>query len=56
MDFQEFMIMPVGTESFHEGLRMCTEIYQALKKILKDKDLSTGVGDEGGFAPNSSSA
>ena len=56
VDFQEFMIMPVGTESFHEGLRMCTEIYQALKKILKDKELSTGVGDEGGFAPNLSSA
>ena len=52
VDFQEFMIMPVGAENFREGLRMCAEIYQSLKKILKDRKLSTGVGDEGGFAPD----
>lgn len=52
VDFQEFMIMPVGALSFREGLRMCTEIYHTLKKLLNDKGLSTGVGDEGGFAPN----
>ncbi|MGN0399022.1 MAG: phosphopyruvate hydratase [Blautia sp.] len=52
VDFQEFMIMPVGAENFREGLRICAEIYQALKKILKDRKLSTGVGDEGGFAPD----
>lgn len=52
VDFQEFMIMPVGAENFREGLRMCAEIYQFLKKILKDRKLSTGVGDEGGFAPD----
>ena len=44
--------MPVGAENFREGLRMCAEIYQSLKKILKDRKLSTGVGDEGGFAPD----
>lgn len=52
VDFQEFMILPVGACCFKEGLRMCAEIYHALKKILKDDGLSTAVGDEGGFAPN----
>ena len=50
-DFQEFMVMPVGAESFSEGLRWGAEIYQALKKVLKGKGYSTNVGDEGGFAP-----
>jgi len=50
-DFQEFMVMPVGAESFAEALRWGSEIYQALKKVLKDKGYSTNVGDEGGFAP-----
>lgn len=52
VDFQEFMIMPVGACCFKEGLRMCAEIYHCLKKLLKERNLSTGVGDEGGFAPN----
>lgn len=52
VDLQEFMIMPVGAGSFHDGLRMCVEIYQFLKIILKEEKLSTGVGDEGGFAPD----
>lgn len=52
VDFQEFMIVPVGACCFKEGLRMCAEIYHMLKKILKSQDLSTAVGDEGGFAPN----
>ncbi|HNW81744.1 MAG TPA: phosphopyruvate hydratase [bacterium] len=52
VDLQEFMIMPVGAESFREGIRMNSEIFHTLKKILKDRGLSTGVGDEGGFAPN----
>ena len=52
VDFQEFMIMPVGACCFKEGLRMCSEIYHTLKKILHDKGLSTAVGDEGGFAPD----
>ncbi|MCA9299238.1 MAG: phosphopyruvate hydratase, partial [Phycisphaerales bacterium] len=52
VDFQEFMIQPWGFDSFHEGLRAGVEIYHALKKVLKDKGLSTAVGDEGGFAPN----
>jgi len=52
VDLQEFMIMPVGAENFKEGLRICAEIYQVLKRICKSKGLSTGVGDEGGFAPN----
>lgn len=56
VDFQEFMIMPVGAVGFKEGLRMCAEVYQNLKKILQHKGLSTGVGDEGGFAPDISSA
>lgn len=52
VDFQEFMIMPVQAESFADGLRICAEIYHNLKKILNDRGLSTGVGDEGGFAPD----
>ena len=50
--FQEFMIRPVGAPSFKEGLRMGAEVFHALKKVLKDRGLSTAVGDEGGFAPN----
>ena len=50
--FQEFMIRPVGASSFSEGLRMGAEVFHALKKVLKDRNLSTAVGDEGGFAPN----
>jgi enolase len=52
IDFQEFMVMPVGAESFKEGLRMGVEIFHALKNVLKKKGYSTNVGDEGGFAPN----
>lgn len=52
IDFQEFMIMPVGAESFREGLRMGAEIFHTLKKALKDAGHNTNVGDEGGFAPN----
>ena len=52
IDFQEFMVMPVGAESFKEGLRMGVEIFHALKGVLKKKGYSTNVGDEGGFAPN----
>ena len=52
VDFQEFMIMPIGACCFKEGLRMCAEIYHTLKKILHEKHLSTAVGDEGGFAPD----
>ena len=52
IDIQEFMVMPFGAESFSEGLRMGTEIFHHLKKVLKDKGYSTNVGDEGGFAPN----
>ena len=52
VDLQEFMIMPVGAESFSEGLQMCAEIYHTLKKILKAGGYATEVGDEGGFAPN----
>lgn len=52
VDLQEFMIMPSGAKSFSEGLRMCVEIYQFLKILLKKKGLSTAVGDEGGFAPD----
>ncbi len=55
VDFQEFMIMPVGAESFSDAVRMASETFHALKDILKSKGLSTGVGDEGGFAPNLSS-
>ena len=52
VDVQEFMIMPVGAESFKEGLRWCTEVFHALADILKSKGLATSVGDEGGFAPD----
>ena len=51
-DFQEFMVMPVGAESFREGVRWGAEIYQSLKKVLHDGGYSTNVGDEGGFAPS----
>ncbi|MFO0321964.1 MAG: phosphopyruvate hydratase [Bacteroidota bacterium] len=52
IDFQEFMIMPVGASSFSEGLRMGTEVFHHLKAVLKSKNLATNVGDEGGFAPD----
>ncbi len=52
IDFQEFMVMPVGATSFSEGLRWGVEIFHHLKKVLSDKGYSTNVGDEGGFAPN----
>ncbi|MBM7614358.1 phosphopyruvate hydratase [Alkaliphilus hydrothermalis] len=52
VDIQEFMVMPVGAETYREGLRMGVEIYHNLKAVLKEKGLATGVGDEGGFAPN----
>ena len=55
VNIQEFMIMPVGAKSFSECLRMSAEIYHTLKSVVKSKGLSTGVGDEGGFAPNLSS-
>ncbi|GIV44065.1 MAG: enolase [Bacteroidia bacterium] len=55
IDFQEFMVIPVKANSFAEGLRMGTEVFHSLKKVLHDKGLSTNVGDEGGFAPNLSS-
>jgi enolase len=56
IDFQEFMIMPVGAETFAEALRMGTEVFHHLKAVLKEKGLSTTVGDEGGFAPNLTSS
>jgi enolase len=52
IDFQEFMVMPIGASSFSEGLRWGVEVFHALKTVLKDKGYSTNVGDEGGFAPN----
>lgn len=52
IDIQEFMVMPVGADTFSEGLRMGTEIFHSLKQVLRDKGHSTNVGDEGGFAPN----
>jgi enolase len=52
VDFQEFMVLPVGAESFSEAVQMGAEIFHNLKKVLKSKGLNTGVGDEGGFAPN----
>ena len=52
INIQEFMIMPVGAKTFAEGLRWCAEVYHSLKNVLKSKNLSTAVGDEGGFAPN----
>jgi len=56
VDFQEFMIMPVGAPSFREALRMGSEIFHSLKKVLHEKGMNTAVGDEGGFAPNVASA
>ncbi|HEY3754895.1 MAG TPA: phosphopyruvate hydratase [Opitutaceae bacterium] len=56
IDFQEFMIMPVGAKTFAEGLRMGCEVFHSLKKALKDQGLATAVGDEGGFAPKLASA
>src|SRR5437764_3399990 len=56
IDFQEFMILPKGVATFSEALRAGSEIFQHLKNILKDRGLSTAVGDEGGFAPNFNSA
>jgi enolase len=56
IDFQEFMIMPIGAPTFREGLRYGAEIFHSLKKVLHDRGLSTAVGDEGGFAPNLASA
>ena len=55
LDVQEFMILPVGAERFCVGLRQCCEVYHALEGLLKEKGLSTGIGDEGGFAPDLSS-
>lgn len=52
VDIQEFMIIPTGSKSFEEGLRWCSEIYATLKKVIREKGLSTAVGDEGGFAPD----
>nr|MDQ3082908.1 phosphopyruvate hydratase [Gemmatimonadota bacterium] len=52
VDFQEYMVVPVGADTFAEGLRMGAEVFHALKKVLVKRKLSTGVGDEGGFAPD----
>ena len=52
VDIQEFMVQPVGAASFTEALRMGSEIFHSLKKVLSERGLSTSVGDEGGFAPN----
>src|SRR5690606_8492994 len=52
VDIQEFMIAPIGAGSFREALRWGTEVYHALKSVLKERGLSTGLGDEGGFAPD----
>ena len=52
IDLQEFMVVPVGADSFAEGLRIGAEVYHALKRVLHERGLSTGVGDEGGFAPD----
>jgi len=52
VDFQEFMVVPIGAETFAEGLRIGVEVFHALKKVLAKRNLSTAVGDEGGFAPN----
>jgi enolase len=51
LDFQEFMIVPVGAANFHKAMQMSSEVYHSLRKVLEDKGLSTNVGDEGGFAP-----
>lgn len=55
VDFQEFMIMPVGADSFSKAMEMGASVFHTLKKVLKEKGLNTAVGDEGGFAPNLSS-
>jgi enolase len=55
VDLQEFMCVPVGAATYSEGLRMCVEIFHSLRKVLTDRGLATGVGDEGGFAPDLSS-
>ena len=52
VDIQEFMVVPLGAATFSEGLRWGVEVYHSLKAVLKEKGLSTGLGDEGGFAPN----
>src|SRR5690242_21934453 len=52
VDVQEFMVLPLGAPTFAEGLRWGAEIFHALKKILKDRKFATGVGDEGGYAPD----
>ena len=52
VDIQEFMIAPIGAKSFREALRMGAEVYHSLKAVVKERGLSTGLGDEGGFAPN----
>src|SRR5213078_4948109 len=52
LDFQEFMLVPAGAETFSGALRMASEVFHVLKELLKEKGLATGVGDEGGFAPN----
>ena len=52
IDLQEFMVVPAGAETFSEGLRIGAEVYHALKKVLTERGLATGVGDEGGFAPD----
>ena len=52
VDLQEFMIMPTGAENMEQAIRMCADVYQFLRIILKQKGLSTAVGDEGGFAPD----
>ncbi len=54
-DMQEYLVLPVGASTFHDALRMGSEVYQSLKKVLHDKKLNTNVGDEGGFAPSLSS-
>src|SRR5207248_8751192 len=56
VDFQEFMVMPVGTPTFREALRTGAEVFHSLKNVLHAKGLSTAVGDEGGFAPNLASS
>ncbi len=55
VDIQEFMIMPIGAETFRDALRMGSEVYHSLKNVLKERKLATGVGDEGGYAPDLSS-
>ena len=55
VDIQEFMIMPIGAETFRDSLRMGSEVYHSLKNVLKERKLATGVGDEGGYAPDLSS-